>query len=123
MSNKNTTVLKGLLCSIFEDKDGHNCSNNGISARCKQVIVVGPGIPEIFEASEDCPAVKLVRRNLFGKEYVHAEPVDQPEGLVGPMAGGAFIYSCDSRFRKLNEYPISLHDRFETQAQYNALTV
>ncbi len=69
------------------------------------------------EPTEDYPAVKLVRRELFGMKYIHAEPVNQPSGMNGPMFGGTFIYSCDSRFRDMCPYPIPLHDRFETVEQ------
>ena len=52
--------------------------------------------------------------------YVHAEPVDKPEGKVGPMFGGNFIYTSDSRFP--NDYPIPVHDRFETPEQAEILS-
>lgn len=114
--------MKGLLVSILEDKRIGNCSNNGISSRCSQVVLVGEGIPEIFEPSEDAPAVKLVKRILFcTKEYIHCEPVESTRrGNVGYMAGGTFVYSSDSRFP--SDYPIPLHDRQETQEQYDMLS-
>lgn len=40
--------------------------------------------------------------------------------LLGPMFGGQFIYSSDSRFP--SDQPIHIHDRFETQAQYDRLS-
>lgn len=50
--------------------------------------------------------------------YYHAEPIDQPSGMVGPMFGGNFCYSSDSRFREICQYPIPIHDRFETVEAY-----
>lgn len=49
-----------------------------------------------------------------------AVPIDKPEGLVGPMFGGNFVYTSDSRFRELTRMdgPIHVHDRFETREQY-----
>jgi hypothetical protein len=63
--------------------------------------------------------LKLVRRNLFGREHLHAEPIDPPTG-VGWMAGGNFIWTSDSRFP--SDYPIAVHDRQESQDQYNMLS-
>jgi hypothetical protein len=113
--------LCGLVCYVFRAEAFPDCTNGGISSRCDRVTLVGLGPEcEIFPATPERPAVRLVRRTIRGSVYLHAEPVDQPEGLVGPMAGGNFIYSSDSRFP--SDYPISLHDRFETQEHYNLLT-
>jgi hypothetical protein len=61
-----------------------------------------------------------VTRDLAGiGEYLHAEPVDgerdaRREGkTVGPMFGGNFVYTSDSRFP--NKYPIPVHDRWESR--------
>ena len=106
---------KGLLAFIL--RQGQDCSNKGISSRADQVIIIGEGIPQIFEASETAPAVRLMKRG----DRIIAVPVNQPEGMLGPMMGGTFIYTSDSRFPA--GYPIALHDRFETQAQYDALSI
>ena len=51
--------------------------------------------------------VIIVKRNLPGGEYIHAEP-DKP----GSWAfGGTFISCSDSRMHEINKYPIPLHDR------------
>lgn len=106
--------MKGLRVSVYKNGRGGDCSNGGVSSRCDDLTLVGPGIPEIFEADEDAPAVRLVTREIFGREYVHAEPLDgRRDGAVGWMAGGAFIYTSDGRFPM--RYPISLHDRQEDQ--------
>lgn len=115
------TTRKGLLCSVYKNPLYKGCSNGGISSKVDHVVLIGPGVPEIFEPTDDCPAVKLVRRNIGGKEYLHAEPIEEgKETLIGPMAGGSYIYTVDSRFPNL--YPISLHDRYETQKMYDSLT-
>ena len=44
-----------------------------------------------------------------------------PKGNVGYMFGGNFIHTSDSRIP--NDYPIPIHDRQETQEQYNHLSV
>ena len=43
------------------------------------------------------------------------------EGELGPMFGGNFIYSSDSRFP--SDSPIKVFDRFESQKLYNELIV
>jgi len=114
---------KGLICSIFEDKRIGNCSNGGISSTNTEVLVIVEG-KDIgpFEQSDDRPTVKVVRRIICGEEYVHVEPLAKPKG-VGWMAGGTVVSSCDSRFgREVNNYPVSLHDRCESQKDYDILS-
>jgi hypothetical protein len=56
--------------------------------------------------------------------------VDRPEGAVGPMMGGNFAATSDSRFfeavERLCGYryvgALPVHDRFETPAQYEQLS-
>jgi hypothetical protein len=108
---------RGLHCSIYRPLLSES-SNGGLFGKKNSVTLLCRN--GIFEPSEDAPAVRMVRRKIFGKEYVHAEPVEKmPEGTVGYMAGGTFIYSCDEsgsgfQFEKAVQnggYPISLHDR------------
>jgi len=104
--------MKGLLVSILETKGQGDCSNNGISSKCKHVILVGKGIPEIFESNEDIPAVRIVERDLHHGTYLTAYPVEPcPPNCTGYMFGGTFIYCSDSRFPA--KYPVPLHDRTE----------
>lgn len=114
--------LKGLHAYIY--RQGTDCSNGGISSRCDAVTIVGEGIPEVFSAREDAPAVRVVRRQFASGQYVHLEPVDQPAGMCGPMFGGTLVYSSDSRFRELvSPYAVSLHDRFDTWEDYRAMSL
>lgn len=65
--------MKGLLVYVY------SCGFvDGFSPikEARQVIIVGSNVPEIFEASEEHPPVRIVNRFLFGKEYVHAEPFE-----------------------------------------------
>ena len=104
----------GMIVSVFKDQRLGDCTNHGISSAVNQMNVIGEGIPQMYEPSEDAPGVKIVKRILFGREYIHCEPLDRPTGR-GWMMGGNFIYSCDSRFRDVNNYPIPIHDRQEFQ--------
>lgn len=113
--------MKALPISIFEDKRIGNCSNDGISSRYSEVLLIcDTGFIEIDENNPPENLVKLVVRSLWGKEYKHIEPVARPTG-VGWMSGGTLVYSCDSRFREMSDYPLSLHDRQETQEQYDMM--
>jgi hypothetical protein len=108
--------MRGLICEVYSNPLYKKCSNGGISERCTEVTVVGEGITEIFEATPERPAVRIVRRTIGGRPYVHAEPADPvPKGNTPYVVGGSFIHSSDSRFRQnVCEYPVALHDRTET---------
>lgn len=108
--------MKGLILRVFRN-GGPDSSNGGISARCSQVVLVGPGVPQLTEATDDRPAVHLVIRKHL--DYVHAEPL--VEGPHSPfMSGGCFVSTTDSRFGELlRRYgfayapAVPLHDRTE----------
>jgi hypothetical protein len=53
-----------------------------------------------------------------GPNYYALNPNIQPTGVIGPMSGGNIAYSSDSRCKKVYH----IHDRFETQEVYNALS-
>jgi len=111
--------MKGLLCFIFHDHLG-NSSNGGISSRCKEVVLLDAA--DVFDATAERPAVRLVRRG----NYTIAVPVMEPHGkLIGPMFGGCFIHTCDSRFRKFvgHDYPVPLHDRWESPELNRMLSI
>ena len=120
--------MKGLHCSILEPKDIGNCSNHGISARCKVVNLLGvkrldgtfEPMDYVFESTEDIPPVIIMERDLQAKRridgsrmYFTAYPCDEEGDVIRGwfMAGGCFIVTSDSRFPF--DYPIPLHDRLE----------
>lgn len=97
---------KGLLVEVM----GHDCTNHGATSGKDKAILAGDGIDELFESTEDAPLLILHRRG----NYLVAIPAKEPsQPMCGPMFGGRFIYTCDSRFP--NDYPIPVHDRYETQ--------
>jgi hypothetical protein len=123
--------LKGLIVEVYKSfqRDGKvsDCTNNGITSRVNKITLVGEGIPEIFEADEDAPAFKVVRRMLshsdtdnHKEEYLHVEPIERPTG-IGWMYGGNICSTSDSRFP--NRYPLKIHDRQESAAQNRMLSV
>ena len=102
----------GLHVSII----GKDCENSE-GRRVSELTITNIAGP--FTPSEDAPAA-ILKNGRFGSVIAVLE--DSPEGMVGPMASGAFITSSDSRFgyklRDLgltNTYvAIPLHDRFES---------
>jgi hypothetical protein len=110
---------KGLLVFVYRNADGSDSTNGGLSSKVTQAVLIGPGIPPVFSARPGLPALRLVKRTLLGAVYYHAEPDEDPRAgsHVGPMFGGNFVSSCDSRMP--SPYPIPVHDRYETQAEYD----
>lgn len=51
-----------------------------------------------------------------GAEYWCLKQVNQPKGKLGTMAGGNLAYSSDSRCKHVYH----IHDRFETQNEYDS---
>ena len=99
--------MKGIILNIY--RDSYRCELN------KFDHVTGVTLPcegGIFEPSEAAPEIKLVRRNIFGKDYIHAEPANKEQGEYF-AAGGSFVYTSDARYAETTgiHYPISLHDR------------
>lgn len=114
---------KGLICEVYRGE--HDCTLNGISSKNNDVLLMFEE-PEaqVFEESDNRPTLKIVRRNLFGREYIHAEPIGTGRaGHNSYMMGGNFLFSSDSRFSKLvSPYPIPIHDRQETAQEYEMLS-
>jgi hypothetical protein len=104
--------MKGLIVNIY--KDGSDCSNGGLSSKTNRCIIVNENMPKIFQVSKECPAVKIVKRDLFNGTYLTAYPINE-DGTIDRncMFGGTFVYSSDSRFREISAYPVPLHDRKE----------
>ncbi len=112
---------KGISAEVLRGR--YESTNGGVSSKYDSFLIIDPSIENGYlESKSTIPELKLVRRNLAGREYVHAEPLEPvKEGNVGYMFGGNFIHTSDSRFP--NDYPIPIHDRQETQEDYNHLSV
>lgn len=111
--------MKGLIVGLLENKEIGNASLGGISTKHVSFVLTGEGVPEIFEPDEDSPEIKLVKRIIYDKPYLHVEPIERPTG-IGWMFGGCFVWSSDSRFP--NTYPIALHDRQESPELHEHLS-
>lgn len=110
--------MKALRLNIFKHR-GFDCSNHGISSRFNEILLICPeGNVDIDEANMPENLCKMVERNIGREVYKHVEPVVKCNGC-GWMSGGTLVYTCDSRFSRMSEYPLSLHDRCESQAEYD----
>ena len=119
-------TIKTLPVEVYRCNLG-DTTNGGISASRQHLyLACDDGFVDMDPS--DPVVLRIVKRELFGKTYIHAESYcgkaavfSRTDGAtVGPMMGGNFIWSCDSRFPA--DYPIPLHDRYETQAQYDMLS-
>lgn len=114
--------MKALELEIFKNRLFKGCSNNGISEKYETILIAHPrGFITIDENNPPENFCKVVEREIFGKKYLHVEPVAKPNG-IGWMDGGAVVYSCDGRFGDISQYPLCLHDRQETPEQYDILS-
>lgn len=117
MNTKN--CIRCVRAEIFRWKLG-DCSNGGISSRFDDVLIPcknGPVDVDLDNPPENL--VKVVRRKLFGREYVHLEPYNDKGKWW--MAGGTYVHSCDARFGEIinnGGYPVGLHDRTEEHAEF-----
>ena len=98
----------------------------------KEEITLAVEIPDnhfIQEVTPEAPLYRFVWRDAFG---YHLEPVDQPEGMIGPMANGVYaeinstVREKLAKAKGIEEYAVpklmSVHDRFETQEMYDMLS-
>lgn len=119
--------------SVYRSADMGDCSNRGITARFDRVRVFYRCTrEEALQICADngfnpCDCLFIVERNLWGEDHSYAEPLEYPEGLSLHMFGGNFIYSCDGNSFKFKgesvSRPIPVHDRFETEKEYAALSI
>jgi hypothetical protein len=115
--------LTGLTVGVFREVDFPDCTANGITSKVSRILLVDDSIEGPFKVGKDEVYLVLVRRNICGREYIHAEPRKESFEMRGDrygMFGGNFIYTSDSRFP--NSYPIPVHDRFETLEEYEAFS-
>ena len=112
--------MKALNIEVFKNPLFKGCSNGGISEKYNSLLLVcDEGNVDIDENNLPENLVIMVTRDLGFVVHKHIEPYARPEGL-GWMAGGAIAHTSDSRFGF--DYPLSIHDRQETQELYDTLS-
>jgi len=125
--------MRGVSVNILRSDLG-DCTNGGatnpVHSKGRIVVVFDPEIQTGNFKLEDCKddprfiCLRIVRRRAgTSNEYLHCEPIENKPGeRVGPMFGGNYVMTSDSRFRDVSPYPLPVHDRFETQEQYALLS-
>lgn len=106
----------GLRVDIYRDRyDSELNAFHGFDT------VTVENIPGPFEPSDDAPAAVLTR-NALGNPVI--TPRDLPVNMAGPMFGGTYAASSDSRYaRAAGIYgALPVHDRFETYQRLEELT-
>ena len=111
--------MKALPISVYRTDRTGDCTNGGITSRYDRLLLIcDEGFIDIDENDPPENTVRLVERFICGRIYKHIEPIAPPTHL-GWMHGGNIAYASDSRFP--SDYPLCVHDRQETQEQYDAL--
>ena len=111
MENKK---LAGMRVSVLRNAELGDCTTGGVSAVFDSMILVGPGVEEVFEAREGQPYLVLKQKPSAQGPYFYCEPEGHGKEGKWHMAGGNFAWTSDSRMRRLTAgYPIAIHDRVE----------
>lgn len=112
--------LRALPIRVYRDNGLGDSTNNGISSRYDELLLLcedGHVIIDMDNPPENL--VNIVERKLFGEIYLHIEPYARPQH-IGWMYGGNIACTSDSRFK--SRYPLKIHDRQETQKEYDMLS-
>lgn len=114
--------MKALRINVYRhntDPFYGDCTNGGITSKFDDLLLIhDEGFVDIDLNNVPDNAVVLVERYICGRVYKHLEPLKGTDrGCVGWMFGGNLAYTSDSRFP--SDYPLCVHDRQETQDQYN----
>ena len=118
MKEQRTKNRCALFVGVLYNAGIADGTNGGMTSKHGRVILV-PEDAEVPEQNSGYPVLVVVRRNISGADYLHAQPLSAPDKGIAWMNGGNFVYSSDSRFREwVGDYPIPVHDRQETPAQY-----
>ena len=118
--------VKALSLDVYANEHYRMCSNGGWTEEHDELYVACPEGP--FEVDPDDPALFDLHMGVFGT--LRLEPRNKPSGCCGPMMGGSYAGTSDSRFTRMCEHltghpwhgAVAVHDRFETWAQYEALS-
>ena len=117
--------VKALSLAVFSNGKVRGCANGGWTEEHDELFVACPDGP--LEVDESDPALFDLAAGPFGT--MHLRPRNGGEG-AGPMMGGSYAATSDSRFSRMCEEltghswhgAVAVHDRYETRAQYDALS-
>jgi hypothetical protein len=104
---------RALSVSVYRNEQYKGCSMDGVSEKFNELLVLCKSGNVEVDGTEP-NLCKVVRREIYDRVVYHIEPVANPGAWYS--FGGAFAYSCDSRFAEMvgHQYgAISIHDRVE----------
>lgn len=118
----------GLIADIY--RSDYDSALNAFAGRSRVTVT---NVPGPFEPTDAAPAARLTRGPggdlILVPELTVVEPSpddDEKYGpaLIGPMFGGTFATSSDSRFREASgtRAALPVHDRYETPEQYEGMS-
>ena len=127
--------MQTLSVRVLGTPDYYSCTNNGITSRFRNNLLelVDGTDEEIREWASKQTESKLEKtlilekRVLFGKQLWFCKPLLEPSGRPIRTMGGCFVTTSDSRFKNFTPhelgFPLPVHDRFDTQKDYDAMCV
>ena len=124
--------MEKLTVEVYRHRCWGDCTNDGVTSRHNQMLLFWDCRRE--EAIDYCKdnaidmdkCLWLMPRELWGHDHSVAVPLIHHSDKCGPMFGGHFVYSCDSRFPQIEGWlhaPIAVHDRYETERECGSLSV
>lgn len=100
----------GLLVSVYRTPSLGDCTNGGVSGKHDEFLLVDEDIDGPIRNDGRYPVLRLRKREIAGRETLHVIPDGETRYV---MFGGNFVYTSDSRFRQVCNYPLPIHDRVE----------
>lgn len=121
--------------SVYRPADfkGYDCTNDGVSSRLDSIEVFSADATNAQIAAwclknrvRPSDVCRLNKRMLWGEKHYFIEPVKKPRRVLGPMFGGNYASTSDGIWAEMlgerTGRPLPIHDRFETQEEYDALS-
>lgn len=128
-ATKEEIVMKKYLSlSIFKN-EGQDFSNGGLSSKTNTCYIE---CEEGYIEESRVPQDQIVKLELGAFGSIHLVPIKEvPKNNVGYMFGGCYVSTSDGRFDKMVEKllghrlygAVALHDRTETQKEYDWLSM
>lgn len=114
--------MKALGINVLKYSDLRDCTNGGISSKYNTLLLIcDEGYISIDENNIPDNTAIVEECRIGYKTYFHLRPYKNPDpNKIGYMMGGNFGWCCDSRFPF--DYPLPIHDRQETQEEYDMLS-
>lgn len=117
--------VKALELAVYANPTYRECANGGWTEGHDSLYVACAG--GYLEVEDDSPALFDLVAGPFGT--IHLQPRNSGEG-VGPMMGGSYAGTSDSRFASMCEeltgHPwhgaVAVHDRYEGRGVYERMS-